>query len=411
MPAAYDREEIRRAIRDIFSARGIDPAVAERVLQQESNLDPTRVGDSGKSFGIAQLYTGGGLGNVAQKKGISLDPSNWRQHLEFMADEVKRGKSWAPWHGARDVGIAPTQGIGGNYASAPTKPAYSGSTPMMMPTAAAAAAQVAAPDTPFSVTDLSKMARYNRGQFTGPVGGLVLHHTGGRGTAEGVINTLNQRGLGVHYVMDREGKVYQTLPQGARGAHLKPSERKEIPLSNANAIGIEVIAKNDADITDAQKAAITGFRDYAAKTYGFDPKNVYGHGHINSHKQATEGAALLAVLNGAPAPAATGAPTGAMAQPAAVPTLPADPTKGVLASTPDPFKAISDATEKKNEQQAAAMAASQAAAMPQPIQQAPAPPPPDPMQSAPIDYAGLLLPRIKRGLLADDYSSGLLGAA
>jgi hypothetical protein len=409
MPAAYDREEIRRAIQSIFAARGIDPAVAERVLQQESGLDPTRVGDNNKSFGIAQLYTGGGLGNVAQKKGISLDPSNWRQHLEFMADEVRRGGTWKPWHGARDIGIAPTQGIGGNYA-APQQATNSPSAPMVMPTATAAAA-TAAPDTPFSVTDLSKMARYNRGQM-GQVSGLVLHHTGGRGTPEGVINTLNQRGLGVHYVMDREGKVYQTLPQGARGAHIKPSERKEIPVSNQNAIGIEVIAKNDNDITDAQKAAITGFRDYAAKTYGFDPKNVYGHGHINSHKQATEGAALLAVLNGGtPAPAATGAPAGAMAQPAAVPTLPADPTQGMLADTPDPFKAIADAAEKRQADQQAQQAAVQQAVQQQP--QAPpqplAPPPEQPQQA--INYAGLIMPRIRRGLLADDYSSGLLGAA
>ena len=100
---------------------------------------------------------------------------------------------------------------------------------------------------------------------------------------------------------------------------------------------------------------------------------------------------------------------------AANPTSPlpnvAAPDRGVLADTPDPFKAIADAAEKKQAAQQQALAASQAAAQPTPIQ---APPPqPDPMQAqqAAVDYAGLLMPRLKRGLLADDYSSGLLGAA
>ena len=121
---------------------------------------------------------------------------------------------------------------------------------------------------------------------------------------------------------------------------------------------------------------------------------------------------MPADVAGAPTAVASAAPTpGAVGTPNAVPTLPADPTQGVLAATPDPFKAIADAAEKRQAQQQAAFVASQAAAQPPQIQPAPAPPP-DPMQAqqASVDYAGLLLPRIKRGLLADDYSSGLLGA-
>ena len=109
------REEIRHAIYAIFAARGIDPAIAERVIQQESGLNPAAIGDQGRSFGLAQLYTGGGLGNVAEKRGIDIrDPNQWRRHLEFMADEVaKPGVGWKPWYGARDVGISQFQGVSG----------------------------------------------------------------------------------------------------------------------------------------------------------------------------------------------------------------------------------------------------------------------------------------------------------
>lgn len=129
-------------------------------------------------------------------------------------------------------------------------------------------------------------------------------------------------------------------------------------------------------------------------------------------------------LLGGSLPAPTGGETavagGAVpAAPAAGPTSPlpnvAAPAGGMLADTPDPFKAIADATAAKQAeqqaQQAAALAASQAAAQPPQIQQAAPAPDPMPAQQAQIDYAGLLMPRIKRGLLADDYSSGLLGAA
>jgi hypothetical protein len=86
------------------------------------------------------------------------------------------------------------------------------------------------------------------------------------------------------------------------------------------------------------------------------------------------------------------------------------PDRGVLSPTVDPFKIIADTVEKQQaEQKAAQLAAQLAAQQAQPPPQAPAPAPlPPPPQ---VDYAGLIMPRIKRGLLADDYSSGLLGAA
>src|SRR6185436_19146228 len=148
------RAEIQEAIRQIFAARGIDPAVAERVLDAESKLDPAAVGDSGKSYGLGQLYLGGGLGNVALNRGIDpRDPNTWEQQLQFIAEQVATGnKGWEPWHAAKKIGVGDFEGIGGRSAT-PALPRSADPTP----------------ETPFTVTDLSKLARYNRGGFAGPV--------------------------------------------------------------------------------------------------------------------------------------------------------------------------------------------------------------------------------------------------
>lgn len=145
--------------------------------------------------------------------------------------------------------------------------------------------------------DISEQAKYRRGQLNN-VSGLVMHHTAGGGTPSGVMNTLNQRGLGVQYVMDRDGQVYQTLPDGARGAHMLPASRfKESAnkgLDNSNTIGIEIIAKNNKDLTPAQVKASQQFIGQMQTKYPGIQNNIYGHGELNpGHKEKDEGFAAL----------------------------------------------------------------------------------------------------------------------
>jgi hypothetical protein len=133
--------------------------------------------------------------------------------------------------------------------------------------------------------DISNLARYNGGPLSS-YDGFIFHHTGGRGTPQSVVDTLNQRGLGTQYVMDRDGTVYRTLPQGAKGAQIVPSSNSN--LSNSNTEGMEIIAKNDQDLTPAQIAAAREFGvGYAQQHPGVQ---FYGHGMINpGHKEPTEG--------------------------------------------------------------------------------------------------------------------------
>lgn len=119
---------------------------------------------------------------------------------------------------------------------------------------------------------------------------FVVHHTAGRGKADDVINILNGRNLGVQWVIDREGKVFRTFPEGLTAWHAGTDEKDRKPgspqdLTNSNAQGVEVIASDDADVVAAQ--VLAAFK--LIKWLGYDKEDVWGHGEITFNKQSTEG--------------------------------------------------------------------------------------------------------------------------
>lgn len=100
-------------IRAAAAKYGVDPAVAIRVARSEGL--GTFLGDSGKSGGAFQLYTGGGLGNEFQKEtGLDpLDPANEPATIDWAMKNLPR-TGWEPYHGAQRVGVANREGIGGS---------------------------------------------------------------------------------------------------------------------------------------------------------------------------------------------------------------------------------------------------------------------------------------------------------
>jgi muramidase (phage lysozyme) len=119
---------------------------------------------------------------------------------------------------------------------------------------------------------------------TGTPSGFIMHHTGGRGGVAGVEATLRERGLGIQYIMDREGNITATGVGVGGASHMRVGQGIGKGLSNRNTVGMEIIAKNDKDINDKQIAAAKAF---IAKNYPNVP--VFGHGEVNPHKQLTEG--------------------------------------------------------------------------------------------------------------------------
>jgi hypothetical protein len=264
-----DPRGLEQYIREAAKANGVDPDTAVRVAKSEGLRD--FLGDRGKSGGAFQLYTGGGLGNEFQKEtGLNpLDPKNEKATINWAMKKVVQ-TGWGPWHGAKRVGVGPREGLPGG-------------TPPNGQTAGPGGGKGAG-ETPAAGT----AARGDLPPRVQAVGGedpkaFITHHTGGRGTVAGVQNTLRQRGLGVQYVMDREGNIVQTGGPGA--AHMRSGWGQGQGLSNRNVIGMEIIARDDKDVTPAQAAAYARFM---AERYPDTP--IYGHGEVNpGHKEADEG--------------------------------------------------------------------------------------------------------------------------
>lgn len=135
------------------------------------------------------------------------------------------------------------------------------------------------------IIDRTEQGRRNADGQLGTVKGLVFHHTGyakdpttGKLTwvpsVDSVVNNTS-----VHFVMDRDGQVYQILPDGSRGKH--------VLKQNDSYIGIEYIARDDADITQAQRDATKGFVEEVLPRYGLTPSpdTLLGHTDVPGQKE------------------------------------------------------------------------------------------------------------------------------
>lgn len=147
------------------------------------------------------------------------------------------------------------------------------------------------------------------------VKGIIVHHTAGGATADDTIATFKKRGFPAHYVVEPDGTVVQTLPDGARGQHMRNGQGPGAGLSNANTIGIEVIARDNRGVTPQQKAATIALIQQKSQQHNIDPaKATFGHGEVNGHKESDEGMAIVAPLRGGTAGGTKTAAGGASAR-------------------------------------------------------------------------------------------------
>ena len=149
------------------------------------------------------------------------------------------------------------------------------------------------------IKDISNLSIYPRKDEKLPSNKyFILHHSVTDKDAAHVVSILNNRTnkktgkkqpLGIQYVIDKEGEVFRTLPNGSRGAHIIPSnDYPSAPpgIDNSNAQGVEVVAMNDTFIRPVQAVAALKL----VKQLGFKPSQIYPHGKINpGHKSPSEG--------------------------------------------------------------------------------------------------------------------------
>jgi hypothetical protein len=149
--------------------------------------------------------------------------------------------------------------------------------------------------------DISDLSDLNIGQLKSDKY-FILHHTAGRGNAEKVVQVLNNRTidgkkvvLGVQWVIDRDGRIYQTLPLGAKGQHIKNANMSGVPqdISNSTAQGVEIIGNDDSDMLPIQCLSALKL----VKDLGYSLGQIYGHGEVNKHKARNEGKTCKAFIN------------------------------------------------------------------------------------------------------------------
>ena len=116
---------------------------------------------------------------------------------------------------------------------------------------------------------------------------FVIHHAATDTDENGILNILNNRGLGVQWIINRDGKLFKTS-KGNMGYHVVPNKSSAPKdLSNRTAQGVEVSAKNDEDVLeDIQCPTVLKLiRDIL----NIPKENIYGHGELQTNKQPTEG--------------------------------------------------------------------------------------------------------------------------
>jgi hypothetical protein len=238
-------------------------------------------------------------------------------------------------------------GGGGPTTSAPTTPGGGGQTGSRAPAvsgpqvatrtpsgAAPPSAPAAAPGTPQAgeqpIIDYSAQAGLRSGGQMDKVQGMVVHHTsgvyGGRNAA-GVSDVLRSRGFSSTFFIDRDGQIYRLTPEGRTAFHTKPGGTGTLGAAgagfgNQNLEGVEIEARNDADVLPIQRAAAANLIGQRSRLHGYDPtKTVFGHGELNRDKERDEGMSTVSRIRSGELSTAIGAP-----MPASQPRAPEEAT-------------------------------------------------------------------------------------
>jgi hypothetical protein len=119
---------------------------------------------------------------------------------------------------------------------------------------------------------------------------FIVHHTEGHPTLESLVqdwktSARSHGTLGTQYFMDRNAVIHDVAAEtGYTALGQVHPKYTGLGLSNANVVGMEISAENDADVTPAQRANLQAF---ANRSYSDTP--FYGHGEVSSNKDRTEG--------------------------------------------------------------------------------------------------------------------------
>lgn len=343
----YNRDAIAAALKGALSGRvdsvinialrhGLNPAFFAAVIMKESNGGSSRAATDGRNnfTGISGSGRPKHLGSTAEEgleKGAALLARYLQRHGTTIAAIPAIARIYAPVGASNDPhgtnGTWPSgvlsffRRFGGqqalnatgatphHVAQAPSAPDRRGPQPMPQGFRPAPAQwewtengpEPSFPSARYDVRDMTRSHSLSRHRMD-TIRGFIVHHTAGGGTPESVIRDWQNRGgrLSTQFIIDRSGRIHQLHPDGYGGSHIQNGWGRGAGLNNRNVEGVEIIARNDGDVTPAQARAAIWLIAQRANRWGFDPvRNVYGHGEVNpGHRQADEGKRVFDMLRG-----------------------------------------------------------------------------------------------------------------
>lgn len=110
---------------------------------------------------------------------------------------------------------------------------------------------------------------------------VVLHHTSDE-TAEQALKTLTQAvpGVSSHYLVGRDGRIYELVDEKARAWHAGESYWGGATDLNSTSIGIELDNDGREPFAEAQIAALIPLLKSIKERYNIPRANFIGHGDI-----------------------------------------------------------------------------------------------------------------------------------
>lgn len=113
---------------------------------------------------------------------------------------------------------------------------------------------------------------------------VVIHDTGSRDAESAIGWLLNPAsGVSAHYVVGRDGAVYNLVPEMACAFHAGASELHGVPNVNEYSIGIEVVDADDRGgdpYPEPQLAALAELVAACCLKYGIRLNRVVGHADV-----------------------------------------------------------------------------------------------------------------------------------
>jgi N-acetylmuramoyl-L-alanine amidase len=110
---------------------------------------------------------------------------------------------------------------------------------------------------------------------------IVIHHTASNNGAGDLAHMRDPKAeVSAHYMLDRDGKIYQLVGDSKRAWHAGAGELHGVPTDvNGRSIGIEIV--NDGSgktaFTEAQYKSLTQLVGYLKQEYKVPMNNIVGH--------------------------------------------------------------------------------------------------------------------------------------